>query len=70
MLISPPLAFVLFLVGGVAGLLGALLGLGGGVFVVPFFVLVLHLPMHMAVGVSLSHHPREPAGGSCLIPES
>jgi len=53
MLISPVLALVLFLIGGVAGLLGALLGLGGGVFLVPFFVLVLHMPMHMAVGVSL-----------------
>ncbi|MGE5359776.1 MAG: sulfite exporter TauE/SafE family protein [Bacteroidales bacterium] len=50
---SPLLALVLFAAGGVAGLLGALLGLGGGVFLVPFFVLVLRMPMHMAVGVSL-----------------
>ncbi len=53
MVISPLLALVLFGVGAVAGLLGALLGLGGGVFLVPFFVLVLHMPIQMAVGVSL-----------------
>ena len=54
MLISPLLALALFLMGSVAGVLGALLGLGGGVFLVPFFVLVLHMPMHMAVGISLT----------------
>ncbi len=53
MVISPLLALVLFVIGSVAGLLGALLGLGGGVFLVPFFVLVLHMPIHAAVGVSL-----------------
>jgi hypothetical protein len=52
--ISPLLALALFLMGSVAGVLGALLGLGGGVFLVPFFVLVLHMPMHMAVGISLT----------------
>jgi len=46
--------FSLFLAGGVAGILGALLGLGGGVFLVPFLVLVLHEPMHVAVGISLT----------------
>ncbi|HEY3382850.1 MAG TPA: sulfite exporter TauE/SafE family protein [Vicinamibacterales bacterium] len=45
---------VLFLAGGGAGVLGALLGLGGGVFLVPFLVLVLHLPMRLAVGISLT----------------
>jgi hypothetical protein len=54
MLITPLLALVLFLAGGVAGILGALLGLGGGVFLVPFLVLVLHQPMHAAVGISLT----------------
>ncbi len=53
MVISPLLALVLFLTGSLAGLLGALLGLGGGVFLVPFFVLALHMPIHSAVGVSL-----------------
>ena len=52
--VSSLLALVLFLAGAAAGILGALLGLGGGVFLVPFLVLVLHLPMHLAVGISLT----------------
>lgn len=40
--------------GGVAaGLFGALLGLGGGVLIVPFLTLGLGLPVREAVGVSL-----------------
>lgn len=35
-----------------AGLLGALLGLGGGVFVVPALILIFNLPPLMAVGTS------------------
>src|SRR5689334_5045027 len=38
--------------GFVAGLLGSLLGLGGGVFVVPALVLGFRLPALMAVGTS------------------
>ena len=52
--VSLALTFVLFLAGAGAGVLGALLGLGGGVFLVPFLVLVLHLPMRYAVGISLT----------------
>jgi uncharacterized membrane protein YfcA len=48
------LALVLFAAGAGAGTLGALLGLGGGVFLVPFLVLVLHVPMRVAVGISLT----------------
>jgi uncharacterized membrane protein YfcA len=40
--------------GIVSGSLGALLGIGGGVFLVPFLVIGLHLPMQQAVGVSLT----------------
>jgi uncharacterized membrane protein YfcA len=47
------LALVLFGAGASAGVLGALLGIGGGVFLVPFFVLVLQVPMQAAVGISL-----------------
>ncbi|MDQ3069085.1 MAG: sulfite exporter TauE/SafE family protein [Acidobacteriota bacterium] len=36
-----------------AGCIGAMLGLGGGIFIVPFLNLVVGLPMHSAVGVSL-----------------
>ena len=47
------LSFVLFVAGMGAGILGAMLGLGGGVFLVPFFVLVLQVPMRHAVAISL-----------------
>jgi hypothetical protein len=40
-------------VGVAAGCLGSLLGLGGGVFLVPFFVFALHLPFKTAAGLSL-----------------
>jgi hypothetical protein len=39
--------------GGLAGVLGALLGLGGGVFLVPFLVIVQRLPFRQAAGISL-----------------
>jgi uncharacterized protein len=44
--------FGLAITGFVAGLLGALLGLGGGVFVVPALVLIFHLPFLTASGTS------------------
>lgn len=45
---------LLLLAGGAgAGLFGALLGLGGGVLIVPFLTLVLDLPLRVAVGTSL-----------------
>jgi uncharacterized membrane protein YfcA len=52
--ISPLTALLLFAAGIGAGLLGAMLGLGGGVFLVPFLVLVLHVPIRLAVGISLA----------------
>jgi hypothetical protein len=45
--------FVLFLTGILAGTLGALLGLGGGIFLVPALTIFFHLPIRMAVGTSL-----------------
>jgi uncharacterized membrane protein YfcA len=36
-----------------AGLLGALTGLGGGVIIVPLFVVVFHLPIQYAIGAAL-----------------
>lgn len=44
---------ITFAAGGVAGLLGRLLGLGGGVFLVPFMNLGFGLPMRQASAVSL-----------------
>lgn len=39
--------------GAAAGCLGSLLGLGGGIFLVPFFQFVLDLPFATAAGISL-----------------
>ncbi len=41
-------------VGAVAGMFGALLGLGGGIFLVPALTLLFNLPIHLAVGTSLT----------------
>ncbi|OGR51671.1 MAG: hypothetical protein A2049_10235 [Elusimicrobia bacterium GWA2_62_23] len=48
-----PLFLGLLGFGGFIGLLGSALGVGGGIFMVPFLVLVLKLPMHQAVAASL-----------------
>ena len=47
-----------------AGFLGALSGLGGGVFIVPGLVLFAHVPMHVAVGASLISVVATSAGAS------
>ena len=44
---------VLFSFGVFIGLLGSALGVGGGIFLVPFLVLALKLPIHQAVAASL-----------------
>ena len=51
--ITPLVAVVVIAVGAVAGALGALLGIGGGVFLVPFLNAVLGLPFNVASGVGL-----------------
>ncbi len=45
--------FVTLIVGAAAGTVGALLGVGGGLFLMPFLTKVLHLPFSVATGVSL-----------------
>src|SRR6476660_5332283 len=52
--VTPSLALIIFVAGAVAGSLGALLGLGGGVFLVPFLNLVLNLPIKAAAAISLT----------------
>lgn len=47
------LAVALLGSGLLVGVLGALLGVGGGIFLVPLLTLFFHLPMHIAVGTSL-----------------
>jgi uncharacterized membrane protein YfcA len=44
----------LLLVGAVAGWLGALVGIGGGVILVPTLVMLFHVPIHVAIATSLA----------------
>jgi uncharacterized protein len=53
-LVTPSLVSIIFVVGAAAGSLGALLGLGGGVFLVPFLNLVLGFPFSIAAAISLT----------------
>ena len=62
--------FVIALFGSAvcAGFLGALLGVGGGVIVVPVMVLMFHLPMKIAVATSIvSVIATSNAGGSKYV---
>jgi uncharacterized membrane protein YfcA len=52
--VTATLALVIFVAGAVSGSLGALLGLGGGVFLVPFLNLVLGFPFPVAAAISLT----------------
>lgn len=53
MLIGVGTLLALVTAGAVTGVLGALLGTGGGVFLIPILVLGLDLPMHHAVATSI-----------------
>lgn len=49
-----PESFLIIIAGGVVtGVLGALLGIGGGLFLIPFLVILFHVPMHTAVATSI-----------------
>lgn len=64
------LGFVLALLGAAscAGFFGALLGVGGGVFIVPVMVLMFKLPMKVAVAASIvSVIATSNAGGSSYV---
>src|SRR3954464_15203720 len=52
--VSVALALIIFVAGTIAGSLGALLGLGGGVFLVPFLNLVLGFPFTVSAAISLT----------------
>jgi uncharacterized membrane protein YfcA len=53
-IVTPALALIIFGAGAVAGGLGALLGIGGGVFLVPFLNLGLNFPFTVAAAISLT----------------
>jgi uncharacterized membrane protein YfcA len=48
-----PTTLTLVISGALTGLIGAMLGLGGGVFLVPLLTLVLQLPIRTAIAASL-----------------
>ena len=52
--ITTGLALVIFTAGAIAGGLGNVLGLGGGIFLVPFLTLALGFPLKSAAAVSLT----------------
>ncbi|HVB39416.1 MAG TPA: sulfite exporter TauE/SafE family protein [Terriglobales bacterium] len=68
MLYSHAFVVVLFAAAVVAGFLGALLGVGGGIFIVPALVLGFQLPVKIAVAASLvSVIATSNAGGSSYV---
>ena len=52
--LTAALAAIIFGAGVVAGALGVALGLGGGIFLVPFLTLVLGFPLKSAAAISLA----------------
>ncbi len=62
------IALTLLATGLVAGILGATLGLGGGVFLVPALTLLFHLPIRVAVGTSLVGVIATSAGVAAVAP--
>ena len=50
---SVSLSIITFLVSLIAGLIGSLLGLGGGIIITPFLTLAAHIDIHHAIGASL-----------------
>ncbi len=52
--VTPAVALIIFVAGAVAGGLGALLGLGGGIFLVPFLNLGFNFPITTAAAISLT----------------
>jgi uncharacterized protein len=52
-LFTPARFIWLILSGASAGFVGAILGVGGGIILVPLLVLAFHLPIHYAIGTSI-----------------
>lgn len=51
----------------VAGFIGSISGLGGGVFIVPALILAAHLPIHIAISASLISVVATSAGASAAF---
>src|SRR5262245_9917228 len=51
--VTPAVELIIFIVGVLAGGLGTLLGLAGGIFLVPFLTLALRFPFPVAAAISL-----------------
>jgi uncharacterized protein len=47
------LILYLFSIGLFAGLIGSVIGIGGGIIIVPFLSLLLKIPIHLAIGTSI-----------------
>ena len=47
------LLLYLFIIGLFAGLVGSVVGIGGGIIIVPFLSLILKVPIHLAIGTSI-----------------
>ena len=58
----------LFVMGIMVGTVGALLGLGGGIFLVPLLTLIFHFPIRVAIGTSLVGIIATSAGVTAVAP--
>lgn len=62
--------FLLVVAGSFAGLFGAVLGLGGGIFLVPILTLIFRLPIRLAIGTSLMAVIATSAGVANVLSQS
>jgi len=52
--VTPLMVTVILFAGTVAGILGSTLGIGGGIFLVPFLTIVMGMPIGVAAAISLT----------------
>jgi len=52
--VTPILVLIILAAGTLAGVLGSTLGIGGGIFLVPFLTLVMGMPIGVAAAISLT----------------
>lgn len=67
-MVTEVILLALVVTGLVAGILGSLLGLGGGIFLVPILTLLFGFPIRVAVGTSLVSVIATSAGVSAVAP--